>query len=61
MHVYNFCIVSFHVIRPMQGLCGKQGFTNFLIILPNCSVSVTVAVDKYVNSSIYFFGFYDFL
>ena len=45
----------------MQGLCGKQGFTNFLIILPNCSVSVTVAVDKYVNSSIYFFGFYNFL
>ena len=25
MHVYNFCIVSIHVIR----LCGKQGFTNF--------------------------------
>ena len=61
MHVYNFCIVSFHVIRPTQGLCGKQGFTNSLIILPNCSISVTVAVDKYVNSSIYLFGFYDFL
>ena len=29
--------------------------------VPNCSVGVTVAVDKYVNSSIYFFGFYDFL
>ena len=61
MHVYNFCIVSFHVIRPTQGLCGKQGFTNSLIILPNCSISVTVAVDKYVNNSIYLFGFYDFL
>ena len=45
----------------MQGLCGKQGFANFLIILPNCSVSIAVVVDKYVNSSIYFFGFYDFL
>ena len=45
----------------MRGLCDKQGFTNFLIILPNCSVGVTVVVDKYVFSSIYFFGFYDFL
>ena len=42
-------------------LCDKQGFTKFLTILPNCSVGVTVAVDKYVNSSKYFFGFYDFL
>ena len=60
-HVCSFCKVSFRVIRPMQGLCGKQGFTNFLIILRNCSVGVTLAVDKHVNSSIYFFGFYDFL
>ena len=60
-YVYNFCIVSFHVIRPMRGLYDKQGFTNFSTILPNCSVSVTAAVDKYVNSSINFFGFYDFL
>ena len=45
----------------MRGLCDKQGSTNLLTILPNCSVGVTVAVDKYVNSSIYFFGFYDFL
>ena len=59
-YVYNFCIVSFHVIRSMRGLCDNQGFTNFLTILPNCSVGVTVAVDKYVNSSIYLFGFYDF-
>ena len=59
-YVYNFCIVSFHVIRSMQGLCDKHGFTNHLTILLNCSVGVTVAVDKYVNSSIYFIGFYDF-
>ena len=45
----------------MRGLCDKQGFTKFLAILPNCSAIVTVAVDKYLNSSIYFFGFYDFL
>ena len=45
----------------MRGLYDKQGFTNFLTILPNCSVGVTAAVDKYVNSSIYFFGFHDFL
>ena len=44
----------------MQGLCDKHGFTNHLTILLNCSVGVTVAVDKYVNSSIYFIGFYDF-
>ena len=44
----------------MRGLCDNQVFTNFLTILPNCSVGVTVAVDKYVNSSIYLFGFYDF-
>ena len=60
-YVYNFYIVSFHVIRSMRGLCDKQGFTNFLTILPNSSVGVTVAVDKYVNNSIYFFGSYDFL
>ena len=33
-----------------------QNFKNF-----TCSVGVTVAVSKYVNGSIYFFGFYDFL
>ena len=32
-----------------------------LTILPNCSVGATVAVDKYVNRSIYIFGFHDFL
>ena len=45
-YVYNFCTVSFHVIRSMRGLCDNQGFTNFLTILPNCSVGVTVAVDS---------------
>ena len=45
----------------MRGLCDKQGSTNLLTILPNCSVGVTVAVDKYVNSSIYYFRYYDFL
>ena len=60
-YAYNFYTVSFDVIRPLGGLCDKQGFTKFLTILPNCSVGVTVAVDKYVNSSIYFLGFYDFL
>ena len=60
-YVYNFYIVSFDLIRPLQELCDKKGFTKFLTILPNCSVGVTVAVDKHVNSSIYFFGFYDFL
>ena len=60
-YVYNFYIVSFHVIWSMRGLCDKQCFTNFLTVLPNCSVGVTVAVDKYVNNSIYFFGSYDFL
>ena len=59
-YAYNFCIVSFDVLRPLRGLCDKQGLTK-LTILPNCSVGVTVAVGKYVNSSIYFFGFYGFL
>ena len=59
-YVYNFCIVSFDVVRSLRRLCDKQGLTK-LAILPNCSVGVTVAVDKYVNSSIYFFVFYDFL
>ena len=45
----------------MQGLCDKKGFTNLLAILPNCSVGVTVAVDKYVNSSVYYFLYYEFL
>ena len=55
--VYNFCIASFHVIRPMRGLCDRQGFTNFLTILLNCSVGVTVDVDEYVNNSITFLVF----
>ena len=46
---------------PIREFCDKEGFTKFLTILPSSSVGVTVAVDKYVNSSIYFFGFYDFL
>ena len=57
----NFSIVSFNIIRPLQRLCDKQGFINFLTILPNCYVGVIVAVDKYVNSSIYVFSFYNFL
>ena len=60
-YVNNFSIVSFDIIRPLRRLFDKKSFTKFLTILPNCSVSVTVAVDKYVNSSIYSFGFYDFL
>ena len=36
-------------------------FLEFLTILPNYSVGATVAVDKYVNSSIFIFGSYDFL
>ena len=60
-YVNNFSIVSFDIIRPLRRVCDKKGFTKFLTILPNCSVGVTVAVDKYVNSSIYLFGFYDFL
>ena len=60
-YVYNFYIVSFDVIRRLGGLSDKQGFTKFLTILPNCSVGITIAVDKFVSSSIYFFGFYDFL
>ena len=60
-YVNNFSIVSFDVIKPLRRVCDKQSFTKFLTILPNCSVGITVGVDKYVNSSIYFFGFYDFL
>ena len=58
-HVNNFSIASFDIIRPLRRLCDKQGFTKFLTVLPHCSVGVTVAVDRYVNSSITFFGFYD--
>ena len=54
-YVYNFYIISFDLIRPLGELCDKKGFTKFLTFLPNCSVGVTVAVDKHVNSSIYFF------
>ena len=32
-YVYDFCIVSFDVIRPLPGLGDKQGFTKFLTIL----------------------------
>ena len=60
-YVNNFCIVSFNVIRPFRGLCDNQVFTKFFTILPNCSIGVTATVDKYVNSTIYFFCFYDFL
>ena len=60
-YVNNFCTVSFDVIRPFRGLYENQVFTKFFTILPNCSVGVTAAVDKYVNSSIYFLCFYDFL
>ena len=41
----------------MQGLCDRQGFTNFLTILLNCAVGVTVDVDEYVNNSITFLVF----
>ena len=49
------------VIRPLKGIFDKKGFTDFLIILTNCSVDVTVAVDKYIDSSIYIFGLNDLL
>ena len=38
--VNSFYIVSFDVIKPLRGLCNKQGFTKFLTILPNCSVVI---------------------
>ena len=60
-YVNNFCIVSFDVIRTLRGICDNQVFTKFLAILPNCSFSVTVAVNKYVNSTIYIFRFYEML
>ena len=61
-NVNNFSIVSFDIIRSLRRLCDKPVFTNFLTVLPNCSAGVsTVVVDKYVNSSISCFGFYDFL
>ena len=59
-YVNNFSIVSFDIIRPLRRVCGKKGFTKFLTILPNCSVGVTVAVDKYVINSTYIFGFMSF-
>ena len=59
-YVCNFCIVSFHIIRSIREFCDKLGLNKFLTILPRSSVGFTVAVDKYVNSSVYFFGFYDF-
>ena len=49
------------VIRPLKGIFDKKSFTDFLIILTNCSVDVTVAVDKYIDSSIYIFGLNDLL
>ena len=58
----NNCVVLFDVIKPLRGIYDKQTFTEYLALLTNCSVNVTVAVDKYVNSSIYnlvFMRFYD--
>ena len=49
------------VIRPLKGIFDKKSFTDFLIILTNCSVDCTVAVDKYIDSSIYIFGLNDLL
>ena len=43
-YVYNPYIVSFDIIRPLGGICDKQGFNRFLTTSPNCSVDVTVAV-----------------
>ena len=57
----NCCIVSFDVIRPLGGICDKQVFTESLTILPNCFAGATVAVDKYVTSSIYILVFMTFL
>ena len=51
-YVNIFYIVSFDVIRPLRGLSFNQGFTKFLIILPNYFADITAAVDKYVNRSI---------
>ena len=52
-YVNSFSLVSFDIIRPLWRVCDKQGFTKL--------IGVTLVVDKYVNSSIYFFGFYYFL
>ena len=60
VYVNNRCIVWFDVIKPLGGIRNKHVFTESLTILLNCSVGATVAVDKYVNRSIYIFGFHDF-
>ena len=52
VHLYNFCIVSFDVIRPLPGLCDKQGFTKFLIILPKGTVKNVCNTD--ICRSFYF-------
>ena len=61
MHIVHIIRVV-HVIRPLLGLCDKQGFTKFLTILPNCSFGVSVAVNKKILKAIFtFYSFYDFL
>lgn len=60
-YVNKFCLIWFDVIRPLRGICDGQLFIKSLTLLPNCSVGVSVAADRYVNSSIYIFRFYDFL
>ena len=57
----NNCVVLFDVIKPLRGIYDKQIFTEYLALLTNCSVNVTVAVDKYVNSSIYNLVLYEIL
>ena len=58
--LYSFTDVI-KVIRPLKGIFDKKIFTEFLIILANCSVDVTAAVDKCIDSSIYIFGVNDLL
>ena len=51
----------FDEIRPLQGIYDSHVYTEFLSLLMSYSVGVTVAVEKHLSSSIYIFGFYDFL
>ena len=44
----------------MGGICDNQVFTELLTILPNCSVGVIVAVDKYVLAVFTFLVFMTF-
>ena len=59
---YHICCCSFnnssHGTYVNNFCISLLNFTEFLTILPNCSICITVA---YVNSCIYFFWFYDFL